>query len=232
MHIVIVEDEPAIAERIERLTREILESKVDRIRHFPDVDSAIEHISENATDLLMLDLKLTGRSGFDVLRDTAAQSYQTIIISAYSDQAITAFEWGVLDFVNKPFARARLESALLRFVDTENRANIAARYLSVKKGRELEVIDIEDLVYVAGMDNYSELVLTDGRKRLHDKSLAKLQMVLPPVFFRIHKSYIVRMNRVKKMHTHRGGRYELELEDGTVLPVGRTRYKEVQELFI
>ena len=229
MRVVIVEDEPSIAERLERLAREILGEKLKRLRHFLDVDNAVDYICEHPIDLLLLDLNLSGRNGFDVLQHTAAESYQTIIVSAFAERAITAFEWGVLDFVNKPFGKDRLERALNRFLDSSHRNAISAKYLSVRTNGALEIIPIESVKYVRGADNYSELVLADGKTRLHDKPLGKLLAILPADFLQVHKSYIARMSLAKRLLVHQGGKYELELDCGTLVPIGRTRYKKVHK---
>lgn len=232
--IVIVEDEPVIADRVERLTTEILKNKMNktvRIKRFEDVDTAVDYLAEHPIDLLLLDLKLTGRSGFDVLKHTAAEAYQTIVISAYAEKAITAFEWGCLDFVNKPFSQQRLEKALTRFLDAESRAAVGVKFLSIKGSQGLEMLDVQDVIYLQGADNYSEVILRSGTRRLHDKNLTQLQMVLSNEFLRVHKSYVVRIDEMKQLLTYRGGRYEIELTDGTMIPVGRTRLQSVQSVF-
>jgi DNA-binding LytR/AlgR family response regulator len=92
-------------------------------------------------------------------------------------------------------------------------------------------VAIDRVLYVEGAGAYAELVLEDGRRELHDKTLEKLHALLPPVFERIHKSYVVRMNAVKAIHAQEGSHYEVELRNGLRLPVGRTRYKELRDRF-
>jgi len=72
-------------------------------------------------------------------------------------------------------------------------------------------------------------VLRSGRRELHDKTLEKLEAILPEDFERIHKSYLVRMSEVKALHAAEGSHYEAELKNGERLPIGRTRYKELRE---
>ena len=91
-------------------------------------------------------------------------------------------------------------------------------------GQVMDKIAIADVAYVQGAGNYTELVLRDGRRELHDKSLERLEAVLPGDFARIHKSLLVRFADIAALHAHEGSRYEAELRDGTRLPVGRTRY--------
>ena len=68
-----------------------------------------------------------------------------------------------------------------------------------------------------------------GRRELHDKSLERLQSLLPADFERIHKSFLVRMTAARALHVREGSRHELELHNGEYLPVGRTRYRSVRE---
>jgi DNA-binding LytR/AlgR family response regulator len=75
-------------------------------------------------------------------------------------------------------------------------------------------------------------VLANGRRELHDKTLERLEAVLPPAFERIHKSYLVRWSAVKALHAREGSRYAAELRNGLFLPVGRQRYKELRKILL
>jgi DNA-binding LytR/AlgR family response regulator len=99
----------------------------------------------------------------------------------------------------------------------------------VRKHGKVELVAIDQVLFVEGAGAYAELVLDDGRRELHDKTLEKLHALLPPVFERIHKSYVVRLSAVKALHAREGSLYEVELKSGLRLPVGRTRYKELRE---
>jgi two-component system response regulator LytT len=229
MRVLIVEDEPLLAQRLERVCREILGTRLESIRIATVFSDASARLSESPIDLLLLDLNLHGRDGMQLLASSVAGSFHTIIVSANTDQALRAFEYGVMDFVAKPFTRERLEQALQRVVDREARAASAAKFLAVRKHGKVELVPIDRVLYVEGAGAYAELVFEDGKRELHDKTLEKLHALLPPVFERIHKSYIVRMNAVKALHAAEGSHYEAELRNGVRLPIGRTRYKELRE---
>ena len=83
-----------------------------------------------------------------------------------------------------------------------------------------------------GAGAYAELVLRDGRAVLHAKSLDKLEQVLPERWQRVHKSYVANMADVRQWHAYAGSKYELELNDGARLPVGRTRYKALRAQWV
>lgn len=224
-----MEDEPLLAGRLQRFCTEILGDRLESVRIANVLGEASARLDEAPIDLLLLDLNLHGRDGMELLASTVAGSFHTIIVSANTDQALRAFEYGVIDFVPKPFTRERFAQALARVTEREGRAACAAKFLAVRKYGKVTLVPIDRVLYVAGAGAYAELVLEDGSRELHDKTLEKLHALLPPVFERIHKSYLVRMNAVVALHAHEGSHYEAELKNGTRLPIGRKRYKELRE---
>ena len=232
MRVVIVEDELLIARRIERFCREELGERLESLRVAMAYDEACALLAEKPIDLLFLDLNLDGRDGMKLLADAVAGSFHTIIVSANTDQALRAFEWGVLDFVPKPFTRERLAAALQRVCARTAQASCAAKYLAVRKHGRIDLVPIEQILYVEGAGAYAELVMADGRRELHEKTLERVHALLPPAFTRIHKSFVVRMTAVKTLHASEGSHYELELKNGVRLPVGRQRYKELLGLLL
>lgn len=223
MHILIVEDEPAIAERLERQIRQLLGSQLDKLKYCDNLDDAQDYIAEQAIDLLFLDLNLHGENGFALLQTLTAESFHTIIVSAYSEKAIDAFSYGVLDFIEKPFTQERLEKALQRLLDVNSRQCYGARFLSIKQAGKIALVEISLIEYIAAAGHYSELFLHD-KVYLHDKSIEKLLALLPPNFERIHRSYAINMNKVSHLHIDDGSKYSLEFNNGKRLPIGRSRF--------
>ncbi|TSE04184.1 LytR/AlgR family response regulator transcription factor [Aquimarina algiphila] len=228
MNILIVEDESRIAKRIERMTRSIFGNTLQSLTHISTLHRALQFIENNTLDLVLLDLNLNGHNGFDLLTTAVSGSFHTIIISAYKDQAITAFEYGVLDFVPKPFNRERLEQALNKAITKEKIETNEVKFLAVKKRHRIQLIPIEDLLYVKGAGPYTELFLTEEKKELHDKSLEKLEQLLSYSFERIHKSYLVKMSEIKEIIVESGSKYIAELKNGERIPIGRTKYKDIK----
>ena len=229
MRILIVEDEALVARRTEQFCRRILGDRLESLRVAETFDAAGVALAEAPIDVLLLDLNLAGRDGMALLESNVAGSFHTIIVSANTEHALRAFEHGVIDFVAKPFMEERLAEALRRVTDPAGRSPHAARFLAVRKQGRIELVPIDDVLYVQGADDFSELVLGNGRRELHDKTLEQLQKILPPGFERIHRSYLVRLSAVKALHAHEGSRHEAELRNGARLPVGRTRYKELRQ---
>jgi len=228
MNILIIEDESRIAKRIERMTRDIFGDTLQSLKHINTLDEALRFIENNSLDLVLLDLNLNGESGFDLLTTAVSESFHTIIISAYKEQAITAFEYGVLDFVPKPFNKDRLQQALNRTITKEKIKPNEIKFLAIKKRQRIQLIPLEDLLYIKGAGAYTELFLVDGKKELHDKSLEKLEQLLSYSFERVHKSYIVKMSEIRQIIVESGSKYVAELKNGTHIPIGRTKYKDIK----
>ena len=87
---------------------------------------------------------------------------------------------------------------------------------------------VSDVLYVQGAGDYSELVMKNGRRELHDKSLERLQAVLPSTFERVHRSFLVRLTEIAQLHSLEGSQWRAELKNGTLLPVGRTYYRSLR----
>lgn len=228
MRVLIIEDESRIAKRLTRMTNAYFEQQLT-LTVCDTLSKGMAHIAHSPVDVLLLDLNLNGEDGFSVLENMVARPFHTIVVSAYTEKAITAFAYGVLDFVPKPFDEARLFQAFSRLSIQQPVTDNLLKYLAVKKGGMIKMIAVTKLGYVKGAGIYSELHLIDGSLALHDKSLDTLEQLLPPgEFIRIHRSYIVNLLRVEKLMVEAGGRYNLRLKSGELLPVGRSRYKELR----
>jgi len=91
------------------------------------------------------------------------------------------------------------------------------------------LVNIEYIKFIKGAGIYTELFLNNGSKEIHNKTLENLTLLLPNSFERIHKSYLVDMTAAKQIIVEPGSKYSLELNNGELLPIGRTRYKELQK---
>lgn len=232
MRVLIIEDEGRIAKRLERMTRNFFEQNLSDLTICDSLQKGLAFIGNNQIDVLLLDLNLNGENGFDVLESVVAGSFHTIVVSAYTDKAILAFAYGVIDFVPKPFDEHRLSMAFKRIASRVKQVENSMKFLAVKKAGNLRLIDIDDLLYIKGAGIYSELHLKNGNEELHDKSLDMLEQLLPASFERIHRSYIIPLEEVDKIIVESGSKYNLLLKNGEVLPVGRSRYKDLKNRLI
>lgn len=229
MRILVVEDEPVVARRLVRLLEAILGPAGCTIHSAVSLGEAQEMIAGSAYDLLCLDLNLHGRDGFDLLASAVAGPHQTIVVSANTDRALEAFEYGVIDFVPKPFGRERLEKALARLKNFQPPEDQRARYLAFRHGARTEVIEVECIRAIHGADNYAEVELTDGRHLYHDKTLDKLERLLPSNFERVHRSHIVNLGNITALESLPGSRYRARLDNGESVSVSRGRINNLRK---
>lgn len=218
LDIVIVEDEPLIAQRLARLTRQILGNEAGAIECAADFHGARKFLVHPDRSLLLLDLSLAGEDGFALLREALAQPCRTIVVSARTDRALEAFDLGVIDFVAKPFTAERLALALKRAQES-----IVKRtpYLAVLLAGQVQLIPLDTVAAIHGDDDYSSVETVDGRRHLHGKTLSALMEALPPTFRRVHRSHIVNLAHVERILTQESGARQIQLSNGTRVPIGR-----------
>ncbi len=232
MNILILEDETMVARQLTRLVTEALEERAFTLHHACSLDEAQAFLQENAIDLLFLDLNLNGEDGFDLLSEMTSRSFQTIIASANVDQALRSYDYGVLDFVPKPFTLERVEKALARVNYVDTPADVGAgkaKLLGVKYLGSTEMLNVAEVAYIKAAGRYSEVFMQDGRVRLHEKRLKELLQVLPEHFHKIHKSYLANLTFAQSISSQEGSRYQLLLKDTTGLPIGRQHLVNLRE---
>lgn len=227
MKIAIVEDEAAVARRLARMVHAIV-GEQGSIRVATSIPDAVELIQATPFDLLFLDLRLHGKDGFQLLEQAVALPSQTIVVSGHDEEAVRAFDYGVADFVAKPWNEARLRRAIGRATGGDLSTHRRAQRLVIRKAGELQTVDVADLLFVRGADDYAELHLADGSVHLHEKSLTALARMLPARFERVHRSFIVDLTRAKAFRTV-NERPFLVLQDETLVPVARSYRTAVRE---
>lgn len=225
MNILIVEDITLIAERIANLVQKYLTNSKITISH--TLEDAKIHIQEKAFDVLFLDLNLNGKDGFELLQTAAASSFQTIIITANRDQAAIAFDYGVFDFISKPILENRFKLAIERLQNDTATYREQLKQLAVKTKGTIQLIPIENVLYIKASGNYSEIYTKENSCYLHDKNLEKLLHILPEKYLRVHRSYVVDTSQIQKVLKHGNGKYSLQLQAEFSIPLSREIYKKL-----
>lgn len=232
MRILIVEDERPTAEDIQLIVKQILKKEITSIHIETTLGNALRYLNEKPIDVLLLDLNLNARDGFQILKQVVSKSFHTIIISANINRAIEAFEYGVLDFIPKPYSLERLQEAFKRLKSSHALNGHAIKYLSVKKGSEIQVVPIEDILYFKSANIYVELHLKNKQIAFCDKSMKALTPLLPSNYFRIHKSFIIDINNIDTIQTFGGGKYRVKLKSGDWLPISRNKIKALKSRLV
>ena len=224
MNILIVEDEAPSARRLERMLSEHLGAKLSRTVSAPTLNDARAALNARSFDLILLDLDLAGADGFALLREGSALP-RVVVVSGRSDRAIDAFDHAVDDFVTKPVSSERLAQALERAAGAPP---LTGRSLAVRSAGRIDLAAFTDIVLLSGADDYVEVILSDGRRFLHDTRLQDLEKRLPTGFVRVHRSHIANAAHVRSIRTLPGRRRELTLTGGAGAPVSRSRFSTVE----
>jgi two-component system LytT family response regulator len=213
------------------------------LRRDPDMGSvvecgsgleAVDKIRQSKPDLVFLDVQMPGCDGFDVL-ELLGNDLPSIVIfvTAYDEYALRAFEAGALDYLLKPFDDARFRRALDRAKDklahyTPQKARAAAR-LVVKSRGEVIFLDVADIDWIEAVGCYACLHVGSDTHILRRTLLELEQDLGEDNFIRIHRSTIVRVDRIHGLELQSGGEYEVLLKSKVRLRLSRRFRKRLQD---
>lgn len=237
----IVDDE----ELARHIIRELLQahSEIEIAAECANGFEAVKAFAEHKPDLIFLDVQMPKLTGFDVLELIGTEPL-VIFVTAYDQFAMRAFDVHAVDYLLKPIGRERFEAALSRAKERFDQKMPAAHELAaaarpsqqflervvVKDGTRVTLIPITKLDYVEAQDDYVALASL-GKKHLKQQTIASLEACLDPkCFVRIHRSYIVNLERVVRIEPYGKDSRLAILSDGARLPVSRTGYARLQSL--
>ena len=245
LRVLIVDDEPVARRRIRRLLR--ADRDVDVVGEAADGAAAVQAIAEKQPDLVFLDVQMPELDGFGVLKRLAPASAPGVVfVTAFDQYALRAFEVHAVDYLLKPFTRERLLDAVARVRESrqagERRADprLAAlleelterprflRRLPARAGSRIVLIDAGEIDWLQAADNYV-LVHSGGREYLMRETLTRLEGELDPhEFVRIHRSVLVRFDRIGDLVPTVHGDYRVTLKNGVHLTLSRTYRDRVE----
>jgi two-component system, LytTR family, response regulator len=245
--VVIVDDEPPARTRLRRLLAD--HPDVHVVDECGDGASAVQVIESASPDLVLLDIQMPELDGFDVLQSLDMPRLpEVIFVSAFDQYALRAFRVHALDYVLKPVEGDRLDEALaharVRLADRRATNGALAGLLReltndrpyllripVRSDGKVRVIDLADVDWLGAADNYVALHC-GAREYLVRDTIARIEQRLDPAqFVRVHRSTIVRINRIAELIPDLHGDFEIRLKDGTRLAMSRTYRPHVEERF-
>jgi len=230
----IVDDEPLAIERMQVLCAEIDQLAV--IGTASDGEAALRLADKLKPDLLLLDMTMPGLDGLAVARQLGkrADPPAVIFVTAHEDFAVEAFDLEAVDYVLKPVAADRLERAIDRAVARRERVHTGGgEWLSefwVPHRSELLRIDAGQVDRIDAERDYVRLHVGE-RSYLLLQTIAGLEGKLDPSrFLRIHRSTILRRDRIRGLRHEGLGVWSAELDDGEALRIGRTYLRKVKAM--
>ncbi|MFP5245970.1 MAG: LytR/AlgR family response regulator transcription factor, partial [Thermoanaerobaculia bacterium] len=195
------------------------------------------------------DVQMPELDGFDVLEAIGTNPPLTVFVTAYDAYALRAFDVHAVDYLLKPFDDARFERTLrrakervrerggdatariLELLEERQRAQQYARRFLVRVREKVIVIKADEIDWIEGAGYYVSLH-TGAKAHLLRETMAELETRLDPErFFRVHRSAIVNLDRVRDVHPLFRGDCQLVLADGTELRLSRSRRAEFEQLF-
>lgn len=204
---------------------------------------AIKAATEHTPDVLLLDVQMPKIDGFEVL-EVVGREIPVVFVTAYDEFALRAFEVHAVDYLLKPFTSQRLGEALDRVRSRQaglgvpvSQLRAAARRpgttldrVIIRDGPDVHVLPVGKIDYVEAQDDYVSFK-AGGKALLKEQTLADLESQLDPRrFVRIHRSYLLNIDRLSKVELYAKDSREAILTDGTRLPVSRSGYQRLQQL--
>jgi two-component system LytT family response regulator len=203
---------------------------------------AVKAAAELTPDVMLLDVQMPKLDGFDVV-ELVGRDVAVIFVTAYDEFALRAFEVHAVDYLPKPVSADRLAGALAR-VDRRRSPAVDARVLReaarppggpltrvlVRDGARVHVLPVDAIDYVEAQDDYVAF-RARGRSLLKEQTLNDLEGQLDPRrFVRIHRSYLLNLDRLARVELYAKDSRLAVLTDGVQLPISRAGYRRLQTL--
>ena len=242
LRVIVVDDEPLAR----AVVREYLGAHpgVEVVAECANGFEAVKAVSELAPDLMFLDVQMPKLSGFEVL-ELIGREVPVIFTTAYDQYALRAFEVHAVDYLLKPFSEERFAEALSRararlrapeqdavealVSDARGRQGPLERVL-IRDGSQVHVLPVDRIDYVEAQDDYVSFKC-EGRQYLKDQTMASIEAAMDPArFVRIHRSYLLNIERIARVELYAKDSRVAILRDLTRLPVSRAGYARLSKL--
>ena len=243
----IVDDEPLARERLRTLLQP--EPDIQIIGECADGRQAVMAMTEQAPDLVFLDIQMPGLDGMGVLQAMTDRPLPVVVfVTAYDQYALQAFDVHALDYLLKPFDRQRFHEALVRarqhlerpangdlerrllelVQDLKPNAQRLERFV-IKSGGRVFFVRANEIDWIEAAGNYVKLHVGTETHLFRDTMNSIESHLDSDVFFRIHRSHIINIERVKELQPWFNGEYVVFLKNGTRLTLSRSYRDKLQE---
>jgi two-component system LytT family response regulator len=223
---VLIDDEPLAIKVLQNYFANFTDFEI--IGTFVNALEALDFINNNSVDAVFLDINMPMMTGFELI-SLIENKTKIIITTAFREFAAESYDLEVLDYLVKPIPLPRFIKCINKITTEFNlKNNIKVEnhrpepHLFIKVDKKMIKINIDEILYVEGMKEYIKVITLDKTYITH-KSLTALSDELPADrFMRIHKSYLIAINKVKSIEGNR-----IQIQSFT-LPIGRNYSKEVK----
>lgn len=216
---------------------------IEIIGEAPNGFEAVKLAAELKPDLVFLDVQMPKLDGFEVLALLEGRP-SVIFVTAFDQHALKAFDAHAVDYLLKPFSKERFDAALDKarkaakpvaelapVLQSAAREGKPLDRIVVKDGPKVTIVPLDKLDFVQAQDDYV-LLKTEGRELLKQQTLSSLEGQLDTNhFIRIHRSYILNLERLTRLEQDNKEHWEAVLRDGARLPVSKTGYQRLKPLW-
>jgi two-component system LytT family response regulator len=220
LNCIIVDDELKSRESLKILIEDFCEG-VTVAALCQNIAEALEAIDKHKPDVVFLDIQLQRETGFDLLNKLKNVDFEVIFTTAFSEYAIKAFKYSAIDYLLKPIDIEELKLALSK-VDRRKGQGVSERLqqllhnlrsgtsdnykLALPTADGLVFVKVSEILYCQASSNYTEIFLTENRKYIVSRTLKEYEdMLAEQNFYRIHHSYLINLNEIKKYVRGEGG---------------------------
>lgn len=192
----------------------------------------IKNIRDKMPDLVFLDMDMPRLSGLEVLSLIEDLKIKIIITSAHEEYAIKSVGTNAIAYLLKPVQADSLKSVVelaVKNTGISQNGNPTPGKIGIPVFDGFEIIDYNEIIFCKSDNNYSEIILQNHRKIIASKTLKYFEEMLPGnIFIRVHKSYLVNINHIKKYFKRDGG--EIMVTNDRIIPVSRNQRDEILKL--
>ncbi len=230
---IIVDDEPLAHDLVITFCKRLPHLEV--VAQCYDALEALEWLNSNKADLIFLDLNMPRLKGFEFLR-TLQDPPKVIVTTAYKEYALEGYELAIEDYLVKPFSFERFLKAVNKAIrstspdaskqESRKENQQAASRFFVKGEKEYHQVNTVDILYVEARGNYASMFMKEEEILVHEKISALEELLPGPGFIRVHRSYIVSVDKITSIKGDiiAVGKHEV--------PIGQTYSKIVRDALL
>lgn len=240
--VIVIDDELHAREYLERLIQKYFFDKLLVLAVCKNIKEGLESIEKINPDIVLLDVNMQNESGFDLFKKLPKIEFEIIFTTVHAEFAINAIRCNALDYLLKPICHLELDAAIKRFekkrlnkvefdkhrmlidnISNDNQSNAKIAF-PIESG--FKVVKINSILYCQSDVNYTKIFLNNGASFVLSKTLKLIEELLSnPIFFRVHKSYLVNLNYVTFFN--RSSCAYVELSNCIKIPVSTRKKDEV-----
>lgn len=231
---IIIDDENNASEFLEKMLHRYFPNKFYVCSLCESIDDAIIAIENYQPDLVFLDIQMPNKNGFELFKEIKEINFEVIFTTAHSEYAIEAIKRSALDYLLKPINYIDLLGAVTRYENKSKKesqqkqfnvllenidtGDVAHKKMAISTDTGIEFVKYNSIIFLEAQNNYTKINLIDGTSIIASKTLKHFEELLPSeLFYRIHKTYLVNMNFVKRFF--KIDDFLVELTTGAKLPI-------------